>query len=147
MNHSSTPGSATPTAQSRRGPNTKFIVGGTVVVVAIAALIVWALNRQGATAFYLETTELVDKGPPTVAEEYRVNGNVVPGTVQRDGLSTTFSITDGTTEVSVTTDQPLPDAFRDDARTEVVAQGTYDGRTFTASQVLAKCPSKFKARA
>jgi cytochrome c-type biogenesis protein CcmE len=138
---------ATPAQRSPGGPNTKFIVGGAVVVIAIAGLIVWALNRQGATAFYLETSELVRSGPPAASEEYRVNGNVVPGTVQREGLSTTFSITDGKTEVVVTTDQPLPDAFRDDARTEVVAQGIFDGQTFTASQVLAKCPSKFKARA
>jgi cytochrome c-type biogenesis protein CcmE len=145
MEHSPTP-PATP-EQSVRGPNTKFIVGGAVVVLAIAALIVWALNRQGATAFYLETSELVRKGPPAATEEYRINGNVVPGTVERDGLSTRFSITDGKTEVVVTTDQPLPDAFRDDARTEVVAQGIYDGHTFSASQVLAKCPSKFRAKA
>src|SRR5918992_1293982 len=138
---------ATPEEQPIGGPNTKFIVGGAVVVLAIAALIVWALNRQGATAFYLETTELVRKGPPAATDEYRVNGNVVPGTVERAGLSTTFLITDGETEMVVTTDQPLPDAFRDDARTEVVAQGTYDGQTFTASQVLAKCPSKFRAKA
>jgi cytochrome c-type biogenesis protein CcmE len=146
MEHAPAP-PATPERRSPGGPNTKFIVGGAVVVLAIAGLIVWALNRQGATAFYLETSELVTKGPPAASEEYRVNGNVVPGTVQRDGLSTTFSITDGQTEVVVTTDQPLPDAFRDDARTEVVAQGVYDGHTFTASEVLAKCPSKFKARA
>jgi cytochrome c-type biogenesis protein CcmE len=43
----------------------------------------------------------------------------------------------------VTTDQPLPDAFKD--RSEVVARGSYNGDVFRASQVLAKCPSKFKA--
>ena len=30
---------------------------------------------------------------------------------------------------------------------EIVAQGNYDGQAFAASQVLAKCPSKFKAKA
>jgi cytochrome c-type biogenesis protein CcmE len=147
MNHSSSAEPASPAVKADRPPNTKFIVGGTIVVLAIAALIVWALTRQGATPFYLKTSELVTQGPPAVAEEYRVNGNVVPGSVERAGLSTTFSITDGETDLTVTTDQPLPDAFRDDARTEVVAQGTYNGRLFSASQVLAKCPSKFKAKA
>jgi cytochrome c-type biogenesis protein CcmE len=54
-------------------------------------------------------------------------------------------VTDGAADVEITTDSPLPDAFRD--RSEVVAMGTFDGDTFDAHQVLAKCPSKFKARA
>jgi cytochrome c-type biogenesis protein CcmE len=35
----------------------------------------------------------------------------------------------------------------DSSEVDVVARGSYDGRIFTASQVLAKCPSKFKAKA
>jgi cytochrome c-type biogenesis protein CcmE len=72
---------------------------------------------------------------------------VVEGSVERDGLETTFVISDGTSEVVVSTDRPLPDSFRDDAATQVVALGSFDGRVFTATEVLAKCPSKFKAKA
>jgi cytochrome c-type biogenesis protein CcmE len=49
--------------------------------------------------------------------------------------------------VRIVTDSPLPDAFYSKDLVEVVALGTYDGRLFTATDVLAKCPSKFKAKA
>lgn len=125
----------------------KFYTGGAIIAVTVVGLIFWATNRPGSTAFYLTTSEVSLQGATTGAEEVRVNGNVVEGTVQRDGLETTFVITDGDTRVTVHTDRPLPDAFRDDADTEVVARGSFDGETFTASEVLAKCPSKFKAKA
>jgi cytochrome c-type biogenesis protein CcmE len=127
--------------------NRKFLVGGAVVILTIVGLVVWGLNRPGSTAFYLTTTELAGRGATEPGNEYRVNGNVVAGTLERRGLETSFKISDGTTQVTIRTDRPLPDAFRDDPATEVVAQGSFDGRTFDATQVFAKCPSKFKARA
>jgi cytochrome c-type biogenesis protein CcmE len=130
-----------------RKANTKFLVGGGIIAVTLVGLVLWAMGRPGSTAFYLTTSEVVARGDSTGSEKYRVNGNVVPGTVERDGLETTFVISDGATEVTVFTDRPLPDSFRDDPDTQVVALGTYDGSMFTASEVLAKCPSKFKARA
>jgi cytochrome c-type biogenesis protein CcmE len=125
----------------------KFYAGGAIIAVTVIGLVLWATNRPGSTAFYLTTSEVSQQGPTASAEEVRINGNVVEGTVNREGLETSFAITDGDTQVTVHTDRPLPDAFRDDADTEVVARGSYNGEIFTASEVLAKCPSKFKAKA
>lgn len=124
----------------------KFIVGGAIVALTLVALTVWAMARPGSTAFYKTTSELVAMGPSAAsAEGFRVNGNVVPDTIERDGLSTTFRITDGSSEVTIVTDQALPDTFRE--YSDVIAEGSFDGSTFTARQVSAKCPSKFKAKA
>lgn len=126
---------------------TKFLIGGVVIAATIIGLVGWAMSRPGSTAFYLTTSEVVERGPTSGADAYRINGNVVPGTVDAQGLETTFAITDGATEVTVHTDKPLPDAFKDDANTEIVALGSFNGTIFSASEVLAKCPSKFKAKA
>ena len=123
----------------------KFAAGGLVVIATLAGLVVWAMNRPGSTAFYLTPTEVQAMGMTDDAHDYRVNGTVVPGSIERDGLATTFLVTDGSTEVQVHTRAPLPDAFR--SRSEVVAKGSFDGDAFAAQEVLAKCPSKFKARA
>lgn len=122
----------------------KFLLGGAAIVIALAGLIIWATARPGATSFYMTTSELIAADGPVAGSDYRVNGTVVPGSIETAGLATTFTITDGTNEVVVHTDRSLPDTFRD--RSEVVARGTYDGRVFTATEVLAKCPSKFKAK-
>lgn len=140
-----------PTAASPKR-RAKFLVGGGIIVFALVGLVVWAMLRPNATSFYYTTSELQAAAVASGTEEYRVNGNVMPESVVREGLETTFDITDGTTSVTVVTDEVLPDAFwtamdAGSSEVEVVAQGRYDGTRFTASQVLAKCPSKFKAKA
>jgi cytochrome c-type biogenesis protein CcmE len=122
----------------------KFRIGGAVVALAVIGLVVWALARPGSTAFYLTTSEMIARGPTTISEGYRVNGNVVPGSIEQQGLETTFTVTDGKTEMPVLTDRPLPDTFKDGS--EVVVKGSFDGQQFVATEVLAKCPSKFKAK-
>jgi cytochrome c-type biogenesis protein CcmE len=123
----------------------KFVIGAGVVAVTIVVLIAWAMARPGSTAFYMTPTELASE-PLSATEDYRVNGEVIEGTVQKDGLTTAFAITDGKTNIDVVTDAPLPDAFYSKDEVEVVALGRYDGSTFDAREVLAKCPSKFKAK-
>lgn len=126
---------------------TKFVVGGSVIMVAILGLIGWAMARPGATNFYLTTSEILAQGSTPGAEEVKVNGKVVPGSVSQEGVTTDFAVTDGNSEVPVTTDATLPDAFYTDrGEIEVIAQGRYDGEVFSASNVFAKCPSKFKAK-
>ena len=119
--------------------------GGSAVFVAVAALLFWAMSRPGATAFYLTPTELSAMGTTEADEAYRLNGTVVPGSIEEEGLTTAFVVTDGKTEIDVVTEAAVPDTFKD--RSEVVARGSFDGSTFSAVEVLAKCPSKFKARA
>ena len=119
---------------------------------ALLGLVVWAMSRPNATSFYYTTSELATQNLASSASDYRVNGNVVPDSVVSEGLRTEFDITDGKTAVTVVTTDALPDAFwtamaADSTRVEVVAEGRYDGTRFTASRVLAKCPSKFQAEA
>ena len=121
----------------------KFWAGGVVVVGVLAGLLLWAMAQPGAASQYISPTELSSASSPDDGE-LRLNGTVVPGSIDREGLTTTFTVTDRQTEMTVTTDSPMPDAFMDSS--EVVAIGTFDGDTFTASKVLAKCPSKFKAK-
>lgn len=128
-----------------RQRRTKFLVGTVVVALTLFGLVGWAMSRPGSTSFYFEVSELEAGDPLPKTQEYRVNGRVVPGSIEQQGLETSFALTDGSANVTVVTGEPLPDTFRD--RSDVVARGRYDGRTFTASEVLAKCPSKFKAKA
>ena len=113
--------------------------------VAVCALLFWSMSRPGATAFYMTPTELQAMGTTPADEGYRLNGTVVPGSIEQDGLTTEFTLTDGDTDIDVVTEVAVPDTFKD--RSEVVARGSFDGDTFHAIEVLAKCPSKFKARA
>jgi cytochrome c-type biogenesis protein CcmE len=132
--------SSAPAFDKRR---TKFLAGALVIAGALVGLIGWAMARPEATALYLTVGELQAMGDSPAARTLRVNGEVVPGTIERRGLDTSFVIADAGRRLRVRTSEPLPDAFRNGSA--VVARGRYDGQRFTASEVLAKCPSKFEA--
>lgn len=129
----------------REGPRRprKFLIGGAIVVVTLAGLVVWAMARPNSTSSYVTPSTLAAAEGAT--EMVRLTGTVVPGSIERTGLSTEFLVTDATQEVAVSTDAPLPDAFRDES--EVIVSGYLEGERFVAAEVWAKCPSKFKARA
>lgn len=129
----------------------KFLIGSGLIFLSLVALVAWALTRPNSTSFFYTPSEVIELAAAPGDPEYRVNGKVLPDSVESDGLTTTFDISDGSTAVTVVTDQALPDAFwtamaNDSSEVDVIARGRYDGTRFLASEVLAKCPSKFKPK-
>jgi cytochrome c-type biogenesis protein CcmE len=130
-----------------RGKKLKFTIGGTVVVLAIAALGYFSL--RGSMVYYYTVQELTAKGP---AQNVRVAGDLINGTLKKSdvGQPIKFEITDkGATEPTLFISYAgvVPDTFKDDPANpvEVVVEGNYlnDG-TFAATNLLAKCPSKYE---
>lgn len=121
----------------------KYTVGAAVIVVTLALFVVWAMARPGATSFYYSPSEVV--AASALGPDYRVHAKVVPGSIKRNGLESRFDLSDGKTTVTVATDVPLPDTLKDNS--EVIARGALHGEVFKAVEVVAKCPSKFKAKA
>lgn len=120
-------------------PAVRFAAAATVVAAAILALVVFSLRES--TAYYMTPGELAAASVRSV-EHVRVAGKVVPGSIHKQGPTTTFDVSDGKAKVTVTTEDVLPDAFAADV--EVVAEGAMtDRKVFSAAKVLAKCPSKF----
>ena len=120
----------------------KVLAVGAVLALAVAYLVLTGL--QTTTVYYLTVGELLQRGPS--GQAVRVAGVVAPGSIVKEqgGLGLRFSVKDssGTLPVVYSGGQ-VPDIFRD--QVEVVAEGKYaaDG-TFHASNLLAKCPSKFE---
>jgi cytochrome c-type biogenesis protein CcmE len=133
--------------------------------IAIAALVVVGLvgaygyarlGDEGGYRYFTTLTEF-QSNPP--AGKVRVHGFVAPGSIERDiaGKAVRFSVQNdpphqtgaqsNVIEVSYATLE-LPDLFKDGA--EVIVEGALEGSgagaVFHATNVLAKCPSKFQAR-
>jgi cytochrome c-type biogenesis protein CcmE len=120
-------------------PAVRFAAAASVVAAAIIALVVFSL--RGSTAYYVTPGELA-AAPVRTVDHVRVAGKVVPGSIHKQGSTTTFDVSDGKAKVTVTTEDVLPDAFAADV--DVVAEGAMtDRKVFSAAKVLAKCPSKF----
>lgn len=123
----------------------KIIVGAAVVAIAVGALL-WVGVGRGSV-YYYTVSELLAKGPQ---QQVRVSGELVGGTVQ--GLGTTtlkFVLHDrdkADQTISVVYNGAIPDSFRDQADSEVVAEGDLlAGGSFAAKILTPKCPSKYEA--
>lgn len=119
----------------------RFIFAGLVVGLAIAYLIFNAL--QGTTMYYLTVGEIKAKGETVYNEPVRLGGKVVDGTIDfnRNTRVLRFTVTDGKESLPVAYTGVVPDAFKPDA--DVIVEGKFDGSTFEATTLLAKCPSKY----
>jgi cytochrome c-type biogenesis protein CcmE len=127
------------------GQNLKFFLAGGVIILAVGYLVLMGL--QGTTVYFLTVSELQAKGPAAQNQVFRVSGNLVPGSLIKDngGLGVQFLIADpSSAPLSVVyRGGQVPDIMGDNI--EIVAEGKLDKQgTFTASQVLAKCPSRLE---
>ena len=120
--------------------------------IAVAALVagfavLFGVGLKGSMVYYLTVGEFLDReGREDLGENFRVNGNVVAGSIVRapGHLGARFVMTDGQRELTVTYDRETPDTFVDGS--EVVVEGRIgpDG-VFSAYTLLAKCPSKYES--
>lgn len=129
---------------------TKFLVVAGIIVAAVGYLIVAGVKQTGV--YYFTPTELAAKAAadPTFYDlGVKVGGaNVVRGSVKRDVATqqVDFRITDGHQEYPVSYRGLVPDTFTDADDIEVIVEGRLgrDG-TFHATEVLAKCGSRYEA--
>ena len=112
-----------------------YLVLATLAVLGIAAtLILRALNEE--LVFFLSPSQIAQK-QPSEGQQIRLGGLVETGSVEKDGETVAFSVTDLNRAVTVTYRGLLPDLFREGQG--VVVEGAFDGNgQFVASEVLAK---------
>ncbi len=122
----------------------RFLFGGIIIVIAIGFL--GYMGFQSSATYYYTVSELTEQGNSIYGEQVRVNGQVVPGSVEQEpgGFTLRFTIVDieGEESLPVVFQGVAPDSFKEDA--EVIAEGQLnpDG-VFQANTILAKCPSKY----
>jgi cytochrome c-type biogenesis protein CcmE len=120
-----------------------------ILVVAIVGVLIWlAVGGISETKTYYKTiAELNAMGERAHAQNIRVGGDVVPGSIVRSSTGVTFTLRQDarTLKVVYTGIDPLPDTFKDGS--QALAQGRLgeDG-VFRAGQIQAKCASKYEAK-
>jgi cytochrome c-type biogenesis protein CcmE len=128
-------------------PRSKFLAGGALIIGAAGFLMVSAISDTGM--FWLTPTELLAK----VATDstfrgagVKVGAKVLPGSIVRseNGKQVSFIATDGGTQFPVRYNRIPPDTFTDDADVILTGRLQPDG-SFLATELLAKCASRFEA--
>jgi len=123
----------------------KFVVGSVVIILTLTFL--GYSGFQESKAYYLTVTELYEQKDTRYEKRLKVAGDVVPGSILREGRAIKFVISQENNTLPVVyvgTDAP-PDTFVD--RAQAVVEGSYgrDG-VFTANKMQAKCASSMRRK-
>lgn len=128
---------------------TKFLIGGMLVMCTAGYLM--AASARETAVYYLTPAELEAKlaqDPGFRDAPMKIGAKVVRGSIVREpgGRVVRFQMTDGTATYPVVYRGVPPDTFTDTEDVEVVVTGRLDETgTFQATELLAKCASRFES--
>src|SRR5438132_12162345 len=125
--------------------NSKILKFGSAIVIIVLALGYLAYTGvQESKSYYVTIKELRGMGDGAYTKRLRVAGNVLPGSIKRNGTNVNFALTENDQVLNVVYagTEPPPDTFKDNA--QALAEGSFgrDG-VFHAKQIQAKCASKY----
>ncbi len=133
------------TASVKAGGKWKFIIGGLLILGAIAYVTVSSF--QSNAIYYLTLQEVNAQRSSLVGQPVRVNAPLDKSTIQFDdkNLILKFNLKDGNLVLPVVYKGVVPDTLEQGE--SVVAEGRLgaDG-VFQASNILVKCPSKYESQ-
>ena len=112
-----------------------MIIAGIAAAMSLATALVLNTLRSNMVFFYSPSQVAAKEAP--AGRSFRLGGLVERGSVQRDGLTVRFIVTDTVRSIPVRYRGALPDLFKEGKG--VVAQGQVDAAgLFIAREVLAK---------
>src|SRR5438045_4693885 len=133
-----------PEAPSVTASNRYLRFGLAIGVIVIALAYLAFTGVQESKSYYVTIKELRGMGDIAHTRHLRVAGNVVPGSIRRQGSGAEFTLQEETQTLQVVYrgSEPPPDTFKDNS--QALAIGTFgrDG-VFHAKELQAKCASKY----
>ena len=127
---------------SSRSKLLRFGIATLVILVSLGYLAYTGV--QESKSYYVTIKELGTMGSSAHSKRLRVAGNVLPGSIQRQGSHMQFTLEEEgrTLAVDYRGSEAPPDTFKDNAQALVEGRYGQDG-VFHASQIQAKCASKY----
>jgi cytochrome c-type biogenesis protein CcmE len=124
-------------------PKQQRLILGVVALVAIGGSGFLAMSAIGERASYFYSPADVAKSGIPAGRAIRLGGMVSMNSIVRapDGVTIDFVVHDGPATVPVRFRGIPPDLFKEG--TGVVAEGTFEGSTFVASNLLAKHDERY----
>lgn len=155
-------------AQTGAPGRAKFIVGGLLIVAAIAYLII--SSTQASAQYFLTVEELLAKGDSVAGRNLRISGAVIGDSIQYDPKTFTLTFTiahvpgdnkeieaqgglaavlhaavmdPNRPRLQVVYNGVKPDLLRNEAQAIITGRMGDDGK-FYAEELLLKCPTKYE---
>lgn len=109
-------------------------IAGAVVVAALGFLLINGLGN--ATLYFRTADEAVAQRQSLGDRRFRIQGSVVPGTINQQGEDVSFAIAANNVEVPVRHQGDPPELFKPGI--PVVLEGRFRGPTFSSDRILVK---------
>jgi cytochrome c-type biogenesis protein CcmE len=121
----------------------KFAIGSVVIILTLSYLAY--SGYQESKTYYRTVPELLAMKDQVYDVRLQVSGDVIPGSIQRDGKVVNFVIGEApqTLQIKYVGKDPLPDTLIDRATAMATGKMGRDG-VFIADTMLAKCASKYE---
>jgi cytochrome c-type biogenesis protein CcmE len=123
----------------------RFVRFGAAIFVIVLTLGYLAYTGvQESKSYYVTIAELRGMGDEVHTKRLRVAGDVVPGSIKRQGTTVEFMLKEESNTLAVIykgTEAP-PDTFKDESQALVEGEFGKDG-VFHAKHLQAKCASKY----
>jgi cytochrome c-type biogenesis protein CcmE len=124
----------------------KFLVGSAAIIVVLIYL--GYAGFKSSMSYNQSVSEMLATKEIAYSRHIELTGDVIPGTIKREGRTVTFDVNDPKDKRKIVTiryegKNPLPDTFRDNAT--AMAKGKLDrSGVFVATEMSAKCASKYE---
>ena len=148
--------------------NSKFIIGGLLIVAAVVYLI--ASSTSANAEYFLTIEEVLAQQDEIVGKSLRISGAVLGDSIEYDEETLTISFTvahvtgdndeiesngglakvlhdavraENTPRLNIVYNGPMPDLLQDEAQAIMTGHVEADG-IFYADELLLKCPTKYE---
>ncbi len=124
--------------------STQFIIALSLLLIGIAIVVTTTLPQ--ATKYYVTVDEFLMDTNKYQEQSIKLAGRVVPGSIEKNtqDLTWLFKVMETDKTVNVFYQGAMPDTFKDES--DVVLTGSYQGERFIATEVLAKCASRYEEK-
>ena len=124
----------------------KFLVGSIAIVLVLIYL--GYAGFKASMSYNQTVAEMLASKEMAYGRHIELEGDVVPGSIKRNGRIVTFDVNDKTDKQKIVTiryegKDPLNDTFRDNATAMAKGSLNRDG-IFVATSMTAKCASKYE---
>lgn len=117
-----------------------FLIG----FALLGLVIILTTTLPNSFQYYVTVSEFTHDHQKYDHKQIKLAGKVVPGSIKHQGTTWNFDVFHEEATLPVVYQGAMPDTFNDTA--EVVLTGTYEGQSFIATHVLAKCASKYEEK-
>jgi cytochrome c-type biogenesis protein CcmE len=137
-------GAFDPSPRARPPRRRRTVVVTVALVAVVAVLVVIAVRSLGdASLFFLNADEAVAQRDDLGSDRFRLQGTVVPGTVDEGDAGVRFQVVFNDVTVDVAHRGDPPELFQPDI--PVVLEGHWDGPTFASDRILVRHSSEYEA--